>query len=213
MLLAACAYKPGYRDNPFTRSFSWFSYLNADDLRPMCKVGAPDRYRIVYNGRAEEQVRTYDLTVTSTGGADLIVQVSGDADFSQPIPLGDLLSPWRGRIERTTISRSQLGTIHDALRASDFKMPPPRGTRVHSWNFFWLAMACENGQFTYNGWGYDSPRFKQVVLQKPLMAVDPTGIAFNPSRAVEPPEIEAGRHEYYELYVTPSGTKGNFTLF
>jgi hypothetical protein len=213
ILLAACAYQPGYRDNPFKRSFSWFSYLNADDLRSYCAAGGPDRYRIVYNGRADEQVRTYDLTATSTGGADLVVQVSGGADFSKPIPLDDLLSPWRGKIERTIIGRGPLRAIRDALRASHFDMPPPSGTRVHSWNFFWLAMACESGRFTYNGWGYGSPRFNQVVLQKSLMAVDPTGIAFNPPREVEPPEIEGGRHEFYELYVTSKGTKGNFTLF
>src|SRR5690606_6468296 len=58
IVLAACTYRGA--DDPVSRKFSWFSYLNGDDIRRECVAGAADRYRFVYNGINVEQVRTYD---------------------------------------------------------------------------------------------------------------------------------------------------------
>ena len=68
LVLSACTYRAGDEDNPIRRSFSWFSYLNADDLRSACTRGAPERYRIVYNAVWQEQVRTYDFIIHGNGG-------------------------------------------------------------------------------------------------------------------------------------------------
>lgn len=221
VLVSGCTFRPGDRENPIARSMAWYSYLNGDDIRSYCKGGGPDRYRIVYNGIWDEQVRTYDITVDPDGaGAAVVIQVSGSADMSE-ISLGDPLAPWRGKIVHRHIGRGQLRAIRDGLRKSGFDTPPPKGTRLYSWSFFWLAAACESGQFKYNGWGYDgrydTPRFDKVALRKPLMAIDTTGVAFNPPRKdVEPypPEsTEDKRRENYELVITPHGIQGQFTPF
>ena len=216
--LAACSYRAGYGDNPFTRSFSWYSYLNGDDLRAYCRGGGPDRYRIVYNGVWEEQVRTYDITADpDRGGGDLVVQVSGPPDLSQEIPLDDLLAPWRGKIVRDRIGRGELRAVRDALRTSGFDTPPPEGTRLQSWSFFWIAIACEGGRFKYNAWGYPSERFERVTLRPPLEAVDRSGVPFNPPRPDTEPErsddTPGRRPDRYQLVVTPDGISGHFTAF
>lgn len=213
--MAACTYQPGYRDNPVARSFAWFSYVNADDLRSSCAAGSPARYRIIYNGKQDEQVRTYDLTATADGGADLVIQVSSAApDLVGGVSLADPLAPWRGKIERRHIGADAFQAIRGALRESGFYAPPPEDTRVKSWSFFWLAAACEDGKFTYNAWAYPSARFEQVTLKAPLMAVDNTGIAFNPPRPDTYPEREERlERRFYELVITGEGTKGHFTPF
>lgn len=212
--LGACTYTEGARDNPFARSFAWFSYLNGDDIRSYCKAGGPDRYRIVYNGNWDEQVRTYDITTDGAGGGELVIQVTGRADLSTAVELDSLLAPWRGRQERRALGRGEVNAVRDALAASGFRTPPPAGTRLQSWSFFWLAVACEGGRFTYNGWGYPSDRFKAVTLLAPLQAVDRTGIAFNPPREdTLPDRDDRMRQRYYELVITTDGIKDNFTPF
>lgn len=215
VVLAGCTYREGARENPILRSFAWFSYLNGDDLRSYCRAGGPDRYRIVYNGDWNQQVRTYDLTADDAGGADLVIQVSGDANFlGSGVSLGDPLSPWRGRIERRKIGRGEFQAIRDALRQSGFDTPPPAGTRLQSWGFFWLVAACESGRFKFNGWSHPGARFERVALVPVLQAVDNTGVAFNPPREVwRLDKDERERLQYYELLITGEGIKDNFTPF
>ncbi len=213
-LVAGCTYRPGHEDNPVTRSFAWFDYLDAKDIRDACRDGAADRYRIVYNGIREEQVRTYDITAAPGGGANLTVQVFQSEPDVSVIQLHDLLGPWRGTTERRTVSAAELEAIRGALRASGFGDPVPSGTRIHSWNFFWVAAACENGRFAYNAWPIGTPRFEQVALREPLMAVDTTGVAFNPPRAdVRLDRDRRDRRDYYEFVVNPNGLSGRFTPF
>lgn len=216
LAISACSYREGAGDNPITRSFAWFSYLNGDDLRSYCKAGGPDRYRIVYNADWNEQVRTYDLTANADGGADLALQVFGAGNWlGSGVSITDPLAPWRGRAERRVISRGELRAIRDALRASGFDTPPPVGTRVRSWGFFWLVATCEGGRFRYNGWAHPSPRYDAVALMPALKAVDNTGIAFNPAREVDW-RLDRDQREHlqhYQLVITPDGIKDNFTPF
>jgi hypothetical protein len=215
LLMTACTYREENRSNPILRNLAWFSYLNGDDIRSYCRAGGPDRYRLVYNGNWYEQVRTYDLTATGDGGADLVIQVSGDANLMGGISLSDPLAPWRGRIERGQVGRGEFRAIRDALHASGFATPPPKGTRLKSWGFFWLAAGCEGGKFRYNGWAHPSARFEGVRLRDALMAVDKTGVAFNPPREVDfrldREQKEAQQH--YQLVITAEGIKDNFIPF
>jgi hypothetical protein len=213
--LAACAYKEGLGDNPITRSFSWFSHVNGDDIRSYCKGGGPDRYRIIYNGTAEEQVRTYDVTVDQpAGGASLVSQYRGELDVSVAFPLNDPLKPWRAQKASRVISRGELRDLRDALRASGFDTPMQGGTRVYSWSFYWIAMACEGGRFTYNGWAYGTDRFKSVTLAGPLLAMDLHKVPFTRAGETEEPKRdERGNREGYQLYLTPSGSQGHVTVF
>lgn len=213
LAVAACTYQPGYKSSPIERSFSWFSYLNGDGLRKDCHAGAPDSYRIVYNGVRDEQVRTYDLKALSGGGASLTIQVFQSQPDVSNIDLTDPLGPWRGKTVQRKIDAGQLAAIRDGLRESGFYDPPPDGTRVYSWDFFWLAAACEKGRFTYNAWARGTPRFAKVALRDPLMGVDTTGIKFNPPRKVELDRDKERERDYYELVITPTGISGQFTPF
>jgi len=213
--LAGCTYNEGMRENPVTRAFSWFSYINGDDLRSYCKGGGPDRYRIIYNGTDDEQVRTYDITVDQpAGGASLIAQYRGELDVST-MPLNDPLQPWRAKMAGRKIDRGELRGLRDALRASGFDTPVPEGTRIYSWRFFWIALACENGRFTFNGWTYGTERFNRVTLAGPLSAMDPHKEPFTKAHETEPPphDEERGQRDGYELVLAPSGSKGHFTVF
>lgn len=215
MLAAAsgCTYRAGFEDNPVSRSFAWFSYLNADDLRRDCKAGGPDRYRMVYNGVWQEQVRTYDITAGRTG-ARLKAQIREEADFSRPIPLDDVLSPWRPATVEKRLGNAEVGRLKHALRVSGFYAPVPQGTRVQSWGFFWVAAACEGGRFYFNAWSYPSPRFDRVHLKSLLAALDGSGMPFNPPRETERPDWDEQRHvDRYELVVRGNGFADNLKLF
>jgi len=210
----ACTYRAGYEDNPVSRSFAWFSYLNSDDLRKTCRPGAPNRYRLVYNAVWQEQVRTYDITADPGGGGVFKAQVRGETDFARPIPLDDLLAPWRPRTVRKRIGRADLARVRAALRQSGFYAPVPQGTRVRSWGFFWVAAACEDGRFQFNAWSYPSKRFDQVELSGVLGALDGTGLAFNPPRETWRPDWDEQRHvDRYELVVRGNGFADNLKLF
>ena len=45
---AGCNYQG--RDDALSQRFTWFSYMNGDDILAACNPGAPDRFRFVYNG-------------------------------------------------------------------------------------------------------------------------------------------------------------------
>ncbi len=49
-------------DNPAVRKVAWFSYLDGNDIREAARPGAPDRFRLVYNGQYEKQIRSYEIT-------------------------------------------------------------------------------------------------------------------------------------------------------
>jgi hypothetical protein len=192
-----------------TRAFSWFSYLNGDDLRAYCRGGGPDRYRIVYNATWHEQVRTYDITADFSG-ADLVVQVRGTPDFTKAIPLDDLLKPWRGVTLRDRITTKDLNGVRSRLAMSDFYIPPANGTRVRSDHFFWVVMACEKGKFRFNAWEHPSKAFAKVTLIPALKPIDRTGIAFNaPHGLKERHENDKDQEDHYELVVRD----GKFGVF
>src|SRR5512139_345108 len=62
-------------DNPVERKFTWFSYLDAADIRNSCAAGGPDQYRLVYNGQYDNHVRTYE--VTSTPSRQIVARARG----------------------------------------------------------------------------------------------------------------------------------------
>ena len=60
-LLGGCAYR-GEIDSPLWQRVTWFSYLGGTDIAQACAAGAGERYRIIYNGRYDEQLRSYEIT-------------------------------------------------------------------------------------------------------------------------------------------------------
>lgn len=181
-LLAGCA-STGPTDNPIRRGFTWFSYLGGDDLRVSCQPGSPERYRFVYNARADEQIRTYDIIVGPSGGGRLESHVITDGDLDR-LSVTDPLRPWRGEEMEVAVGAADIMALRDALAASGFDRPAPRGTFLRSDDFYWIVSACQAGVFRFNAYSRDMPSFQAIRFDAPLYAMDPltARVAVNPPR-------------------------------
>ena len=173
---AGCA-SQGPTDNPVVRTVQWFSYLNGDDLRATCRVGGPDRVRLVYNGVWTEQVRAYDITTQAAGDAVMETRVFGGEPFQ--ISLNDPFAFGRGRTSLTRLSTTDLSSLGQTLTAAGFEAAAPDGQFLGSDNYYWVAMACRGVQFHFNAWQAPSPAFDHLGLAQWLSAHDATNLAFN----------------------------------
>lgn len=217
LLVAGCT-ATGIDTNPVVRKFTWFSYLNGDDVRAACEPGAPDRYRFVYNGVFVRHVRTYDIVPEADGRTfTLTTRVIGPTDVSRIVirrPL-DIFAPGRGTIVETKLTRDDILTLREALAAGGFFESPPRRLRLTSEDFFWLGTACVDGQIAFNAFRWPSARFDQARFPSVLLAWDPTGIPISPPRDVSlleifgtsDPDIRR-RHSTFNLTVTEDGLVG-----
>ncbi len=169
---AGCAYRGGDIGNPVARKLEWRSYIGGDDIRATCAAGTPDRYRLVYNGVYERQLRMYDL---DSARHLLIARVRGPADVDQ-VSLGDLLKPWRAKAARVQLDPAQYRTLVAAFTTSGMFGPPPVGLDLPSRSFFWTAAYCRHGHFGFTAWKYPSAAFTALTFVKPLLALDPTGV-------------------------------------
>ena len=195
LLLAGCTYR-GDIDNPAVRKVSWFSYLDGTDIRTACAEGAPDRYRLVYNGRYEEQVRSYEITADGGGGADLTARAKGRANAFD-VSLDDVLAPWRWKRSQTRLSPAEFQQFSALLEQSGQFAGAPEGLRLFSGDFYWVGSACRNGAFHYHAWAFSSDGFAQVRFADFLFKHDQTGLPVNPPRAIPASEFlgPAGRPE------------------
>lgn len=224
---AACAYHGASQDSPLSRRFSWFSYLNGDDLRARCVPGAPATYRFVYNGVYVQQVRTYDVLPSGSGDrADLRVRVIGPADLSDvqvrlqvSTLFQDLTAPWRGKIDTVPLTSEDLAKLDRSLAASGVFRPAPAGLRLRGEDFFWIAAVCVNGSFTFNAFKWDSPEFAALTFPQLLLSWDPTGVPLNPPRSLSPFDIygqtapEPGSGPTFSLTVGDNGLAAIPRLF
>jgi hypothetical protein len=185
LALAACTYRPG-ADNPVARSMTWFSYAGAGDVRSACRPGAADRFRLIYNGDYDEQVRSYDITaLASSAGAMFEARVREQADLSRALSLGDPFGPWREQGKLVRLGPDQTAELRRALVDSGLLRPAPKRLRLDSNGFYWLASVCLDGRFTVNAWKYPSSRFKALSFPAVLLRHDPTGIEVNPPHPAE----------------------------
>lgn len=179
--LAACTYRPG-SDNPVERSLSWYSYAEATDLRDSCVPGAADRIRLIYNGRYDEQVRTYDINAADDGAVVEIGVRGPSGDLARGVALRDLLGPWRAETRLVRITATEMAKLRRSLVDSGLTRPAPGRLRFNSDEFYWLASACLDGRFVVNGWKYPSPGFAQLGFPAVLLSHDPTGVPLNSPR-------------------------------
>lgn len=218
LALAACSYH-GDIDNPAVRKVAWFSYLDGGDIRAACADGALDRYRLVYNARYEEQLRSYEITADGGGGAHLVARAMGPTNLAE-VSLDDLLAPWRGRRSEARLTPAELRQFVSTLEASGMFAGAPVGLRLFSGDFYWVASACRNGIFYYNAWLYPGDRFARLRFPGFLFARDKTGLPVNPPRFVSVGDRlgPMGRQEdqtgtRFWLQVGPNGLGGLPDLF
>lgn len=182
LALSGCAYRGGDIDNPVGRKFSWFSFVEGGDLRATCRPGAPDRYRLVYNGVYDEQVRIYELG-DGANPRRLSAHVVAEANLLAA-DLLDPLGPWRGRGAELVVDADTHARLVQALAAGGAFGPPDAGLELPSRSFYWTAAACHRGAYHFNAWRWPSPEFRQLRFPEALFALDRTGVPVNPPRPV-----------------------------
>lgn len=191
--VVACTPAGDY-DNPLIREFTWFDYLNANDIRSTCAPGAADQYRFIYNGVYIQQVRTYDLAAGPQGDNQHSLKVRVVVPRGQKPPSGEapddgmeedpfeLLGRGPGVVRRKVLTDTELEALNQALNASGFFRPPPKGTYLRSKDFYWIGAACVDGRFFFNAYKWPSDRFDNAKFPPLLLTWDPTGIGVNPPR-------------------------------
>lgn len=187
LTLAGCAYHGGSQsnvDNPPYRKVAWFSYLDGYDIRQSCVPGAPDRFRLVYNGQYEKQVRSYEITGGGSGGY-YIARAMGTPNLLD-LQLDDLLAPWRWQKSEMPLNPAEMDEFRDRLAASGWGQGAPQGKRLHSRDFYWISAGCRDGQFHYDAWVHAQGDFPEVKFQDFLLARDKTGMAFRQPVKVGP---------------------------
>lgn len=197
-LVGGCAYHGAGQtgiDNPAVRKVAWFSYLDGNDIRESCVAGSPDRFRLVYNGQYEEQIRSYEITAetTNTGGAYYIARALGQINLAE-VALNDLLAPWRWQKSETALSAAEFNQFRDLLTQSGWGSGAPQGKILHSRDFYWVASGCRDGQFHFDAWVDAQHDFGALKFQDFLLARDKTGVAFRkPVKVLPIDRTEQGR--------------------
>lgn len=199
-LLGGCAYHGPARsdiDNPAVRKVAWFSYLDGNDIRESCVAGSPDRFRLVYNGQYEKQIRSYEITADGTSGSNgsayFIARAMGQTNLAD-VQLNDLLAPWRWQRSETKLSSSEFGEFRDLLTQSGWGQGAPQGKILHSRDFYWVAAGCRDGQFHFDAWVHAQSDFSEVKFQDFLLARDKTGLALRkPVKVLPIDRTEQGR--------------------
>jgi hypothetical protein len=195
VLLAGCTYR-GDIDNPAVRKVSWFSYLDGTDIRAACAEGAPDSYRLVYNGRYEEQLRSYEVAADGAGGAYVVARAKGRTNAFD-VSLDDVLAPWRWQRAEARLSPAEFQQFATLLDESGQFAGAPVGLRLFSGDFYWVGSACRNGTFHYHAWAFSNDGFARVQFADFLFKRDQTGLAVNPPRQIPASEFlgPQGRQE------------------
>ena len=192
-LLAGCAYHGESVtdiDNPATQKFAWFSFLDGNDIREACAAlgpKAPARYRLIYNGQYEEQLRVYEINAVPSGGGNLHARAKGHTNLADwwIRDEADLLAPWRWRESTAALSAAEMAQFHKLLTDSGYGQGAPQGLRLPSRDFYWVASGCEAGQFHFHAWRAKSGRLDTAKFQDFLLRHDGTGLAFRPPRVLD----------------------------
>ena len=202
LLASACTFK-GSRQ-PIAFKFTYFSYLNGDDIRSQCAIGGSDILRFVYNGIYTEQVRTYDLVPNRRESDRFVLEtrVSGEADVSSitaDLSWPDLFAPWRPIESRVNVSTRDVQSLKRALTASGFFGKPLFLGNVSSIQFYWIVSGCIDGMFHLRAFVWPEDSFRGAQFPKLLSSWDRTGIPINPPRATSLFQVygttDAGEHQ------------------
>jgi hypothetical protein len=178
IVLVACTSEGG-TNNPLVRPFEWFSYANGDDIRTTCEPGTVSRYRLIYNGLYDEQIRTYNISQWPG---------SKEAEQTTRVFKGTISTDWSisssgldiagTYTSKKTISLKDLVAIEQALIAEGFEKPAITGQILHSDEFYWIAMVCRDGIFKYYAWTEEYADVAKLPFREVLSKGDETGVAF-----------------------------------
>lgn len=219
LVLAACRSDGGVPGNPIGMRLQWFSFLDGDGFRDQCTVADPDRYRMIFNARFEEQVRVYDVTRYGEGAIMRARAVTPGIVLSFA---GQGLN-FRWRESKAELSPAEFSQFRRRLEESAVFEPTPVGLELFSPDFYWIVMSCEEGVFHYTAFARPSPAFEALTFPEFLFERDETGVAVNPPRAIPTSErLRAtgggigrndSRHPAFRMVVDENGLSGRYGLF
>lgn len=170
-------------DNPVIRNLTWSRYVGGEDIRRQCLDGGPDRWRFVFNGIYDEQVRSYDIEryVGLSGDGHITARVKGNGEIATFLPFQPF-SPWRGQISDGYISAAALADIDRAADTAGLQQITRPGTRLRSDNFYWVATVCRQGRFFIRAWQQPQDPLERLEFPTILLGHDHTGIPYNAPR-------------------------------
>lgn len=182
-VLAACTYA-GDTGNPVARALTWFSYVGGEDIRAACRVGGPDRFRFVYNGHYQLQIRAYDLEAVP-GGAELTARARGRSGDVSRFSFDEPFGPWTLDRAAAKLTNPQAAAIVSALSQAAGKAQPAAGQSMQSYEFYWIVAACSSGRFGLHVFRWPQMDIDTLPFVPLLLAHDDTGVPFQKTRQVE----------------------------
>ncbi len=201
MVLAACA-ASGPVDNAVGRSLSWFSYAAGADIKATCGPNSPDRYRWVYNGIYDRQIRTYDLGTRPDGSAELVARARGVSGNLRQLSPAQPLGPWDLSRDTSSVAAADINQLLAALSQDRDGAPPAAGQRLASSEFYWLVTACESGRFAMAAFRDAKTPHAQLAFPALLLVQDRTGVPFRPARRIEG---QQGGDGEFQLHINRTG--------
>jgi hypothetical protein len=167
LVLSGCA-SLGPAEEADARKLTWFSYVNGEDLRAQCSEDRPDRYRLIYNSKANAQLRTYEVQATgdtSEGGGGALVEariIPAEA-LSRRDP-EDTLETGQTASLKLYLSPDQFEQLTTKLAASGVFSGSSMEFRTQTGGVFWLASGCHEGSYFLTAFSNPSDRFENIGM-------------------------------------------------
>jgi len=178
--VASCTYQGEDIGDPLNRKVHWYSFVEGEDIRATCTQGTPDRYRLVYNGIYDEQLRIYELDAVRRILIIRVVQQGKAAELSS----GDLLAPWRAKEAKVQLDQPTYDRLVTSFGQSGMFAPPPVGLELPSRAYWWSAAMCKDGRYGLTAWKHPSTGFEGLSFAGNLFQLDPTGVPVNQAKEV-----------------------------
>ena len=179
-------------EQPIVRSFNWFSYVAADDIRAGCGRDGRNRLRLVYNAIYNEQVRVYEIFLQPDGTAGMTVDVladQGDVSNLSIADPSDVTNPWRMKRGQRVLAPGETRDLVALLQQSAAFGPPRAGLRLPDVDFWWTVASCLNGTWGFQAYHYPTDSFANVKFAAKLFSWDPVPVVVNPPRKLVPAEL------------------------
>lgn len=197
-------------DRPIVRSFNWFSYVAADDIRQACRADGRSQIRLVYNALWREQVRTYEVFLQPDGTAGLNIGVLSNRTDLSEITIGklsDVLAPWSMKHGERLLNADETRELVGLLEASTAFGPPRDGLRLPYNDFWWTVASCRNGIWGFQAYHFPTDGFANVRFADKLFAWDNVPVPVHRPRKLEPAEFRGGEADRWILVVGKDGLR------
>ncbi len=166
-------------EKPVVRSFHWFDFVAANDIRAACVPGGRSRLRLIYNALWEEQVRAYEIFLQPDGTAGMNIGVlEGQGNVTTGITNmlistpSDIFAPWSMKGGQRLLNAAETRDLVGLLEESRAFGPPRDGMRLPDNDFWWAVASCRNGVWGFQAYHYPTDGFANVKFSARLFSWD-----------------------------------------